>query len=109
MSTIIGWIIHKLFGKDNDDTPVDVETLIAEKAQAKGLQDSNWKESIVALLDVLGLDSSLAARRKLATELQYQGDVNADDTGPMNIWLHERVMVELAEHGGKLADQAKNG
>jgi hypothetical protein len=56
--------------------------------------------SIVDLMKLLNLDSSLAARKELATELHYTGDKN--DSAAMNIWLHKQVMQKLAENGGKV-------
>ena len=46
------------------------------------------------------LDSSLENRKELARELGYTGDTG--DSAAMNIWLHKRVMKELAAHGGKV-------
>ena len=78
---------------------VDVEALLDGMAQ-KNAQKLNWRTSIVDLMKLLGLDSSLAARKQLASELHYSGDTN--DSAAMNIWLHKRVMKELAAHGGKV-------
>jgi hypothetical protein len=66
---------------------------------AKG-KDLDWRRSIVDLMKALKLDSSLAARKKLAEELHYTGSVK--DTAAMNMWLHKQVMAKLAENGGKL-------
>ena len=60
----------------------------------------DWRSSIVDLLKVLGMDSSLAARKLLAQELNYHGNVN--DSGAMNVWLHQQVMAKFAENGGKM-------
>ncbi|NVN13430.1 DUF3597 domain-containing protein, partial [Nguyenibacter vanlangensis] len=79
--------------------PVDVAAILTEMA-AKAPQPLNWRQSIVDLLKLLGLDSSLAARKQLAGELHYTGDT--DDTASMNIWLHRQVMQKLAENGGKV-------
>lgn len=79
--------------------PVDVAAILTEMA-AKAPQPLNWRQSIVDLLKLLGLDSSLAARKQLAGELHYTGDT--DDTASMNIWLHRQVMQKLAENGGRV-------
>jgi hypothetical protein len=79
--------------------PVDVESILNDKARQMG-QPLNWRTSIVDLLKLLGLDSSLQARKELARELHFAGDM--DDTAEMNIWLHRQVMVKLAANGGKL-------
>lgn len=60
----------------------------------------DWKKSIVDMMKLLKLDSSLAARKQLAEELHYTGDMN--DSAAMNVWLHQQVMAKLAENGGKL-------
>lgn len=80
-------------------TPVDVDSVLTDMA-AKNGQNLNWKESIVDLLKLLGLDSSLDARKKLAGELGYTGDTN--DSATMNIWLIKEVRQKLAENGGKV-------
>jgi hypothetical protein len=56
-------------------------------------------------MKLLDLDSGLAARKELAGELGYKGDVG--DSATMNIWLHKQVMVKLAENGGKVPESLK--
>src|SRR5215208_4139281 len=51
-------------------------------------------------MKLLNLDSSLTARKALAQELHYTGDMN--DSATMNIWLHKQVMRKLAENGGNV-------
>ncbi|GBR50170.1 hypothetical protein CSR02_07245 [Acetobacter pomorum] len=80
-------------------TPVNVDAVLADMA-AKNGQNLNWQESIVDLLKLLGLDSSLDARKKLAAELGYTGDTN--DSATMNVWLIKEVRQKLAENGGKV-------
>lgn len=63
-------------------------------------RDLNWRVSIVDLMALLDMDHSLAARKELATELGYTGELNG--SAEMNIWLHKRVMKELAANGGKV-------
>ncbi len=65
-----------------------------------GNKDLDWRKSIVDLMKTLKLDSSIAARKKLAAELHYTG--NTKDTAAMNTWLHQQVMAKLAENGGKV-------
>jgi len=79
--------------------PVDVDAVLTSLA-ANHHEKLDWKHSIVDLLKVLDLDSSLAARRALATELHYIGDEH--DTAAMNIWLHKQVIAELVKNGGKV-------
>jgi hypothetical protein len=56
-------------------------------------------------MKLLDLDSSLSARKELAKELNYTGDIN--DSARMNVWLHKQVMIKLAENGGKVPDSLK--
>ncbi|MYZ45503.1 DUF3597 domain-containing protein [Schauerella aestuarii] len=86
-------------------TPVDVNAVLTEM-QSHNSEKLNWKTSIVDLLKLLGLDSSLNARKQLAAELNYTG--STDDSAAMNIWLHKEVMKKLAANGGKLPDDLKD-
>lgn len=61
----------------------------------------NWKVSIVDLLKLLGLDSSLAARKELASELGCPAE-KMGDSAQMNMWLHKTVLQKLAENGGNI-------
>jgi hypothetical protein len=78
---------------------VDVEASL-EKMAASNSQKLNWRTSIVDLMKLVGMDSSLENRKELARELGYTDDPS--DSAAMNIWLHKRVMKELAAHGGKV-------
>jgi len=84
---------------------VDVEQVLSNM-QAQSGQQLNWRSSIVDLLKLLGLDSSLQARKELAAELNYSGDTN--DSASMNIWLHRQVMNKLAANGGKVPADLKD-
>jgi hypothetical protein len=84
--------------------PVDVEAVLSDLA-SKSSQQLNWRTSIVDLMKLLDLDSSLAARKELATELHYSGDTS--DSASMNIWLHKQVMQKLAENGGKVPENLR--
>jgi len=78
---------------------VDVAARLDEmKAASK--QTLNWRESIVDLMKLVGIDSDITNRRALAHELGYTGDLN--DSATMNVWLHKQVMQKLAENGGKV-------
>lgn len=79
--------------------PADVEAILTEKAAARG-KPSNWRTSIVDLLQLIDLDSSLTARKELATELGVR--VGADGSAEQNVALHKAVMRKLAENGGKV-------
>ena len=56
-------------------------------------------------MKLLDLDSSLSARKELAQELGYTGDMN--DSAKMNVWLHKQVMQKLAENGGKVPESLR--
>ncbi|WP_457093795.1 DUF3597 domain-containing protein [Microvirga sp. P5_D2] len=83
---------------------VDVEAVLTNLATQKG-QKLDWRKSIVDLMKLLDLDSSLAARKELAQELNYTGDTS--DSAAMNIWLHRQVMSKLAASGGKVPDDLR--
>ena len=106
--SFFGSIMGKIFGASNttpaaavsaDAAAVDVEAVLDGM---DGRSNLNWRTSIVDLMKLCGLDSSLAARKELASELDFSGDTN--DSASMNIWLHKQVMAKLAENGGKVPD-----
>jgi len=61
----------------------------------------NWRESIVDLLSLLEIDSSLAARKELATQLGIPAGLMAD-SAQMNMWLHKTVLTRIAANGGNV-------
>jgi hypothetical protein len=79
---------------------VDVTAKLEQLASANP-EKLNWRVSIVDLLKLLGLDSSLAARKELATELHCPTD-KMGDSAQMNMWLHKAVLQKLAANGGKV-------
>jgi len=78
---------------------VDIAAILNGLA-AKKPEKLDWKRSIVDLMKLVGMDSSFAARKQLATELHYTGDPN--DSAAMNVWLHKQVLIKLSENGGKV-------
>jgi hypothetical protein len=81
-------------------------------AKLEGLASShteklNWKVSIVDLLKLLGLDSSLTARKELATELGCPAQAMGD-SAQMNTWLHKTVLQKLAQNGGNIPQELLN-
>ena len=84
---------------------VDVEAVLQSMA-AQQQQKLNWRTSIVDLMKLVGIDSSLQNRKELAQEFGYKGDTS--DSAAMNIWLHKRVMQELAAHGGKVPAELRD-
>ncbi|MFN2475671.1 MAG: DUF3597 domain-containing protein [Chthoniobacterales bacterium] len=81
---------------------VDVAAVL-EGMAAKNSEKLDWKKSIVDLMKLVGMDSSLSARKELAKDLHYTGDT--DDSATMNMWLHKEVMKKLAENGGKVPQE----
>ena len=54
-------------------------------------------------MKLVGMDSSLTARKQLAAELHFTGDPN--DSASMNVWLHKEVLKKLSENGGKVPQE----
>jgi hypothetical protein len=117
--SIFGMIKDAIFGKsaeaaeagtsggsaDAASGGVDVAAILNDLA-SKNSQKLNWKTSIVDLMKLLDMDSSYSNRKDLAKELNFDGDMN--DSASMNIWLHKKVMRELAENGGVVPDDLKD-
>ena len=78
---------------------VDVDAVLADLASKKG-GGGNYRTSIVDLLKLLDLDSSLEARKELATELNV--NAGAPGTAEQNIALQKAVMRQLEANGGKV-------
>lgn len=122
---ILSTIINKVFGGKKEAAPATeapaevVETVVATETaavpadfdvngylnglRAESKEKLDWTVSIVDLMKLVGMDSSLTARKELAKELGYSGDTA--DSAKMNIWLHKQVMQQIAKHGGKLPDE----
>lgn len=84
---------------------IDVDATLIRLAAQKG-GGGNWRTSIVDLLKLLDLDSSLAARKQLAQELNVHA--GADGTAEQNIALSKAVMQNLAENGGQVSQSLRN-
>lgn len=65
----------------------------------EGADRLNWRTSVVDLMKLIGVDPSYENRKELAQEL---GDTDYSGKAEENIWLHKRVMQELAKNGGKV-------
>ena len=128
--SIFGSIMNKIFGHSGGSSPqqqqpepqgggtatlapapapttqqVDVGQVLSQMASMKG-GGGNYQSSIVDLLKLLDLDSSLEARKELATELNVHA--GADGSAEQNIALHKAVMDKLAENGGVVPDSLRN-
>jgi len=87
-------------------TPIAVVDVVAalEQLAAGHAEKLNWKQSIVDLLKLLGIDSSLSARKELATELGCPA-AKMGDSAQMNVWLHKTVLAKIAENGGNVPEE----
>ena len=87
------------------DAPVAEQKAISEVDVEQNLDSMegsdklNWRTSIVDLMKLIGVDSDYAHRKELAIEM---GREDYSGTAEDNIWLHKRVMGELAANGGKV-------
>jgi hypothetical protein len=79
---------------------VDVVAQLEQRAAANP-QKLNWRTSIVDLLKLLDIDSSLVARKALATELRCPDELMGD-SAQMNMWLHKNVLAHIAANGGNI-------
>ena len=84
---------------------VDIDAVLSGLASKKG-GGGNYRQSIVDLLKLLDLDSSLAARKELAEELNVHA--GAHGSAEQNIALHRAVIQKLEENGGKVPDSMRS-
>jgi hypothetical protein len=107
--SLLATIINKVLGRTapaENAAPVETPVAVQEidiTAHLTALAAANpekldWKVSIVDLMKLVGMDSSLSARKELAKELNYTGDTG--DSAKMNIWLHKQVLQKIAQNGG---------
>jgi hypothetical protein len=82
---------------------VDVAAQLQQRAAANP-QKLNWRTSIVDLLKLLDMDSSVSARKSLATELGCPPEL-MNDSAKMNKWLHKTVLARLAANGGNVPSE----
>lgn len=69
-----------------------------------GADRLNWRTSIVDLMKLIGIDSDYESRKALATEM---GRDDYSGTAEDNVWLHQRVMQELANKGGQVPESLR--
>ncbi|MGH8615001.1 MAG: DUF3597 domain-containing protein [Gammaproteobacteria bacterium] len=86
------------------DVTAVLDGLSAKKTEMLN-EKLDWRHSIVDLMKVLSIDSSLLARKELAKELHYDGDIS--NSASMDIWLHKQIMVILAANGGRLPNDLR--
>ena len=82
-------------------TLVNVENSLDSMPGADRL---NWRTSIVDLMKLIGVDSDYDSRKALATEM---GREDYSGSGEDNVWLHQRVMQELASNGGEVPESLR--
>jgi len=84
-----------------DLSRAEVEAIIETKVKQKNMQHAKWQVSIVDLMAVLGMPSSLDARRALAAKLNYSGPA-ADGSAEKNMWIHAELLKALAKNRGEV-------
>ncbi len=83
--------------------PMAMVDVVSKLDNLAGKQSGlDWKVSIVDMLKLLGMDSSLNARKQLATELGCPANLMTGDYAKMNVWLHETVLQKIAQNGGNI-------
>jgi hypothetical protein len=87
-------IVSVMFGRPM--TRLQVEQMLMAKAAASP-EKLDWRNSVVDLMKLLGMDSGIENRKTLAQRLGYN---SAMGTAAMNIWLHDRIMENLAANNG---------
>ena len=97
----IAWTAQeRLFSKAYaPTTAVNVDALLRKRASSIP-KDLNWQESIVDLMKLLGLDSSLEARKQLAKRWGYEGEL--EGSARMNLFLHREVIRRFIAAGGNV-------
>ena len=73
-----------------------------DKLAGASQEKLDWKSSIVDLLKLVGMDSSLQARKEMATELGCPANLMGGDYSEMNMWLHREVLHKIAQNGGNI-------
>ncbi len=84
-------------------TPMAMVDVVSKLNNLAGTKSGlDWKVSIVDLLKLLNMDSSLNARKQLATELGCPPNLMKGDYADMNVWLHKTVLQKIADNGGNI-------
>lgn len=81
---------------------VDVE---ARLDSIPGADNLNWRNSIVDLMKLVGLDASYDNRKELAQEM---GNAGYGGSAEDNILLHKQVMGKIADAGGIVPAELKD-
>ena len=91
--TILDQIIDAILALLGGRKSLEELSVALDKKAAEGSERLDWRHSIVDLMKLVGMDSGLPAREKMARELGYTGELNG--SAEMNNWLHARVMEKL--------------
>jgi hypothetical protein len=82
---------------------VDVVSKLNGLAERNPLK-LDWKQSIVDLLVLLGLDHSEKDLEELATELNCPAS-ELSSSFKRNMWLHKTVLQKIADNGGNIPQE----
>ncbi len=85
LQSLIDAVLHPAWKSE------EAEAALEHKAAAH--PELRWRTSVVDLMKLVGQDSSLEARVRLAKELGYKGAL--DGGAAMNEFLHQRVLERL--------------
>ena len=96
-------LLAKIFSAAPTDEggAADVETHLDGLSHGKaGIE---WRISIVDLLTLLELDTSHAARRRMAKELGCpKEEIDSRGSAELNLWLLKQIFAKIIERGGHL-------
>ncbi len=76
----------------------DAETVLDELATDSGFS-SEWRNSIINLLTLLGLETSEEARREMAIDNGYPCNGETDPIHNINEWLYDFLLASISAHG----------
>lgn len=65
----------------------------------------DWRLSVVDLLKLVEIDHTYESRKAMAIELGYPAEeITARGSAELNLWLHGKLMDQLAEKGGQIPE-----
>ncbi len=76
----------------------DADTVLDQLAAETGFA-SEWRNSIINLLTLLGMDTSEDARREMAADGGYPCNPETDPIHNINEWLYDFLLVSISAHG----------
>ena len=94
LRTVLEDLLSSILDAFDKPLPPDELAKRLDAMAAKNPQKLDWRHSIVDLMKLVNQDSSLDARKKLAQELGYTGELTG--SAEMNMWLHRQVMQKLS-------------